>query len=103
VTPSKPDSPRCSVIGLVVVEMEVTVDIGCMDSIAHDWLRRASVYSHIVPSDGLKNSSRIEGSLFEGSIAMYCGYTEELNTGIMCAYQESIGILDVAGHSEELW
>jgi len=64
-----------------------------MDSIAHDWLRRASVYSHIVPSDGLKNSSRIEGSLFEGSIAMYCGYTEELNTGIMCAYQESIGIV----------
>lgn len=53
------------------------------------------MHFHIAPANGLENSSGVERGLIERSVPMDRGYTKEINSRVLRAEEESVGVLGV--------
>ena len=70
---------------LRIHERDCTVNIGGMDGIANNGLRRAWIDLHIAPSDGFEYCSSIERRLIERSISVYGADAQKFHARILRA------------------
>jgi hypothetical protein len=71
------------------------VDIGSVDSIADDGLRRARVDLYIASPNRFQYRACVVRRLIECRIAMDSAHTEQFDTRFVCAKNESEGILGI--------